>query len=67
MFLYEKNRYYNSYRFSYKFASILFLFFFTNHKQESASWSSDNEKYFCFLFIVSCALLQGHAKFNRLL
>ena len=26
-----------------------------------------NEKYFCFLFIASCALLESHAKCNRLL
>ena len=33
--LYENNRNYNSYRFSYKFAFILLLSFLTNQKQES--------------------------------
>ena len=33
----------------------------------SASWWSGNEKYFCFLFITSRALLQSYAEFNRLL
>ena len=32
----------------------------------SASWWSGNEKYFYFLFIASSAVLQSHAKFNRL-
>ena len=32
-----------------------------------ASWWSDNEKYFCFLFIANHALLQTQAEFNRLL
>ena len=35
VFLHENNRNYNSYRFSYKFAFILFLSFLTNQKQES--------------------------------
>ena len=35
--------------------------------QESASWWSGDEKYFCFLLIASPALLQSHAEFNRLL
>ena len=58
IFLYENNRNYNFYRFSYKFALILFLFFLTNQKQESG---------FCFLFIASHAMLQNHSEFNRLL
>ena len=33
--LHENNHSYNSYRFSYKFAFILFLSFLTNQKQES--------------------------------
>ena len=33
--LHQNNRNYNSYRFSYKFAFILFLSFLTNQKQES--------------------------------
>ena len=36
IFLHEKNCNYNFYRFSYKFASILFLSFLTNQKQESS-------------------------------
>ena len=32
----------------------------------SASWWSGNEKYFCFLFVASRALLQRHAELNRL-
>ena len=35
MFLHENNRDYNPYKFSYKFAFILFLSFLTNQKQES--------------------------------
>ena len=31
----------------------------------SASWWSGNEKYFCFLFIASRALLQSQAEFNK--
>ena len=31
----------------------------------SASWWSGNEKYFCFFFIASCALLQSHAELNK--
>ena len=33
----------------------------------SPSWWSGNEKYFCFLFTVSPALLQSYAEFKRLL
>ena len=33
----------------------------------SASWWPGNEKYFCFLFIASRALLQSDAEFNRVL
>ena len=32
----------------------------------SASWWSGNEKYSCFLFIASRALLQSHAEFNKI-
>ena len=71
MFLYQNNPNYNSYRFSYKFAFILFLSFLTNQKQESGfqllSWWSGNEKYFCFVFIASRVLLQSNAEFNRFL
>ena len=35
IFLHENNRNYNSYKFSYKFAFILFFSFLTNQKQES--------------------------------
>ena len=69
IFLHEKNRNYHSYRFSYKFSFIFFLF---SYKPKirirfSASWWSGTEKYFCFLFIASRALLQSHAQFNRIL
>ena len=66
IFLHENNRNYNSDRFSYKFAFILFLSFLKNQNQE-ASWWSSNEKYFWFFFMMSHALFQSHAKFNRLL
>ena len=35
IFLHENNRNYNSYRFSYEFAFVLFLSFLSNQKQES--------------------------------
>ena len=35
IFLHENNRNYDSYRFTYKFAFILFMPFLTNQKQES--------------------------------
>ena len=38
-----------------------------NKNQILASWWSGNEKYFCFFFKVSRALLQSHVKFNRFL
>ena len=51
---------------------LLSSFFFLSYKPKtrtwfSASWWSGNEKYFCFLFIGSRALLQSHAEVNRLL
>ena len=68
MFLNENNRNYNSYRFSYKFAFILFLSFLINQKQESGQVGGLAMKiYFCFLFRASHVLLQSLAKFNRLL
>ena len=33
----------------------------------SGSWWSGNKKYFCFLFRASCAPLQSHVEFSRLL
>ena len=68
-FLHQNNHNYNSYRFSYKFVFILFLSFLTSQKQGSSfqkSWWSGNDKYCCFLFIVSRALLKSHAVFDRL-
>ena len=52
IFLHENNRNYNSYRFSYKFAFILFLSFLTNQKQESGFQQVDglvtrNFSFFC--------------------
>ena len=69
IFLHEKSRDSNSYRFSHKF--FFYLLFIFSYKPitrigVSASWWSGNEKYFCFLFIASRALLQSHAEFNRL-
>ena len=51
IFLNENNCNYNSYRFSYKFAFILFLSFLIKLKAKfrfSANWWSGNEKYFFF-------------------
>ena len=70
MLLYENNIICNSHRFSYKFAFILIFSFLTNQNQESVfqqSWWSGNEKYFCFLFVASRAVLQSHDELNRLL
>ena len=63
--LHENNCDYHSYRFSYKFSFILFLFCYKPNIwiRFSASCWSGTKKYFCFLFIVSCALLQSHAEF----
>ena len=68
IFLHENNCRYNSYRFSSKFAFILFLPFLTNQKQEYGfqqvaglvTWN-------IFLFIASRALVQSHAEFNGLI
>ena len=62
MFLHENNRNYNSYRFSYKFAFILFLSFLTNQKQYSGFQQASGlvTKNICFLIIASRALLQSH-------
>ena len=68
--LHENNCSYYSYRFIYKFAFILILYFLASQKKRIrflTSWWSGTEKYLCFLFIVSCALLQSHAECNRLL
>ena len=52
------------------FVFILLFTFLTNQKKESGFQHVDgvvNEKYFCFLFIVSRALLQSNTEFNRIL
>ena len=52
------------------FVFILLFTFLTNQKKESGFQQVDgvvNEKYFCFLFTVSRALLQSHTEFNRIL
>ena len=58
-------------KFSSKFAFIILLSFLKNQKQKSnfkpAVGRSANEKYVCFLFIMSCALFQSHGEFSRLL
>ena len=56
----------------YVVTNLFLSSFFISYKLKtriwfSASWWSGNEKYFCFLFIASRALLQSHAEFNRLL
>ena len=76
-FLHGNKLNYNSYRFSFKLAFVLFLSFFTNQKQEPGFQQvkrvcqqvtrSANKKYFCFLFLACGALLQSHAEFNRIL
>ena len=68
IFLHESNCNYNSYRFSYRFVFILFLSFLTNKKQESGFQQVGGlvTRNICFLFIASSAVLQSHAKFNRL-
>ena len=71
MFLHENNRNYNFYRFSDKFAFLLFLSFITSQKQESGFQQVNGMVTrtisVFFLFIVSRALLQSHVEFNRLL
>ena len=70
IFLHENNFNCNSYRFSYKFAFILFLCFLTNQKQEYGFQQADGlvtRNIFVFLFTRSRALLQSHTEFNRLL
>ena len=68
-FLYENNRDYNSYKFNCKFAFIPFLLFRRNQKQESnfQQVGGQAKRNISFLFIVSRALLQKYAEFNRLL
>ena len=67
IFLQENNNNYNSNRFSYKFAFIFFLPFLTNQKQKQVGDVVTKNIFVFFLFIVSRALLQSHAEFNRLL
>ena len=62
-YLKENNWNFNSYKFSYKFLIVTFFSFRINQKQQCFC----NKKYYCFVFIVICALLQRHAKFNGLL
>ena len=57
-FLYENNRNYSSYKFSYKFAFCPLLETKTRIKF-SASWWSSNEKYFCFLSVASVLYFKG--------
>ena len=59
LFLHENNLSYSSYRFSYKFAFILFLSFLTNQKQKSGFQQVDG-------LVTSRALLETCAEFNRL-
>ena len=68
-FLHEINRNYDSYKFYCKFAVFLFFLSYKSKRRNkfSASWWSGNRKYFCFLFIMSRALLQRHSQFSRIL
>ena len=68
-FLYENDRKSNFYKFSCKFASTPILSFRRNKKQEINFQHVGDlvEKYFCFLFIESRALVQRYAEINRLL
>ena len=54
-FLHQNNRNYNSYKFSYKFAFILFVFSLTNQKQESRFQNVGGlvTKNICFLLIAN--------------
>ena len=66
----ENNCTCNTYKFSYKFTFIPLCVPSLKPKariQFSASWWSGDEKYLCFLIIVSCTLLQGCPKLKRLL
>ena len=68
IFLHKNNRHYNSHKFSYKFAFILFLSFLSIQKQESGLQQADGlvTRNNC-LFIASRALLQTHYELNGLL
>ena len=69
-FLYENNRNYNSYSFSYKFALITVIVFLEKAKTRIKTWTScwsGNKKYFCCLFTANRALLLSYIEFNRLL
>ena len=69
-FLYENNRNYNSYSFSYKFALIPVIVFLEKAKTRAKTWTScwsGNKKYFCCLFTANRALLLNYIEFNRLL
>ena len=69
IFLHENNRNYNSYRFSDKFAFILFLSVLANQKQEPGFKQVGGVvvRNISFLFIASRDQLQSHTEFNRLL
>ena len=59
IFLHENNRNYISYRFSYKFAFILFLNFLSNQKQQSGfqqvcSLLTRNISVFCLKWVAIC-------------
>ena len=63
--LHENDCNYNSYRFSYKFAFILFLSFLTNQKPDSGFQQVDGlatRNISAFSFIATCAQLQSHAE-----
>ena len=68
-FFIQCNRNYNTYRLLQICFYHPFVLFYKPKKRVwfAASWWSGNEKYFCFLFIASRALLQSHPEFNILL
>ena len=63
---YEINCHYNSDKFSYKFAFILFCSF-QEIKDKNQVFSKLLVWYFHFLFIANSLLFQSHVEFNRLL
>ena len=66
--LYKNNWNYNSCKFGYKFAFVIFLFFPRNQKEDSNFLQVSClviKTFFAFLFIASRTLLQRHAEINR--
>ena len=68
-FLHDSSYKYNPDKYSGKFTFIPFFPFRRKQKQEWNFRQTDGlvTKYICFLFIVSCVLLQLHVEFARIL